>query len=208
MNIENYLKFLNYFQGLLDRDFAEQAPYIKCKMGCAKCCKNGDYPFSQVEVEYLKQAFMTLDEGLKQSILSKIRTLIKEKKNSDKETFLHECPFLVDDVCSVYSNRGIICRTFGLIHYVDEVTKMQVPFCAFQGLNYSDVLDNEKNIITQEKVDEFGCGVEPKSFSIDYKQVTNDGIAQECGFSYGEKGPLLDILEKDDYFGVNFNNPC
>lgn len=197
--VENYLKFLAYFQGLLNRYFTEQAPFIKCQKGCAKCCKNGNYPFSQIEVEYLKQEFKTLDEGLKQKVLDRIRNLIAEKNNSKEAVFKHECPFLEDDTCVVYNNRGIICRTFGLI-YFNESDKMQMPFCAFEGLNYSDVMDFEKNIITEEKLAESGLDVEPKAFNLDYKKVTDDKIAEAYLYSYGEKGPLLDILEKDEYF--------
>lgn len=197
--IENYLKFLDYFQGLLNRYFTEQAPYIKCKMGCAKCCQNGNYPFSQLEVEYLKQEFRTLNDDLKEIILERIQDLIAQKKASKDESFMHECPFLVDNTCCVYNNRGIICRTFGLIYFNDS-DKMQMPFCAFEGLNYSEIMDFEKNIITEEKLAEAGYGVEPKSFNLDYKKVTDDKIAESFGFNYGEKGPLLDILEKDSYF--------
>ena len=199
MNIDKYLEFLDYFQNMLNRDFADQAPYIKCKMGCAKCCQNGNYPFSQLEVEFLKQEFKTLAPELKQKILGKIKDLIDKKNNSKEDPFMHECPFLVDNVCSVYNNRGIICRTFGLIYFNDS-ERMQMPFCAFEGLNYSEVMDFEKNIITEEKLAESGITVEPKSFNLDYKKVTDDKIAHSFGFSYGEKGPLLDILEKDSYF--------
>lgn len=199
MNITNYLKFLSYFQNMLNKDFADQAPYIKCKMGCAKCCQNGNYPFSQMELEFLKQEFKTLLPEVQEKIRTRIKDLIKQKNESKDETFMHECPFLIDNVCSVYNCRGIICRTFGLIYY-NESDRMQMPFCAYQGLNYSEIMDFEKNIITEEKLAEAGYGVEPKSYNLDYNKVTDSAMAESFGFSYGEKGPLLDILEKDDYF--------
>lgn len=199
MNIGKYLDFLAYFQNMLNRDFADQAPYIKCQMGCAKCCQNGNYPFSQIEIEFLKQGFKALLPDVRQKILKKIKDLIEQKNNSKEENFMHECPFLVDNICSVYNCRGIICRTFGLISYNDS-DKMQMPFCAFEGLNYSEIMDFEKRIITEEKLAEAGYGVEPKSYNLDYNKVTDASIAESFGFSFGEKGTLLDILEKDEYF--------
>lgn len=197
--LKNYLEFLDYFQGLLNKDFEDQAPYIKCKMGCAKCCQNGDYPFSEMELEYLKQGFLKLPQETKMIILDKIQELLKQHPKHTEENFTHECPFLINNACSVYENRGLICRTFGLIYYKDD-SKAQVPFCAFEGLNYSDVLDEEQNMITPEKVEEFGAGVEPKSFNVYYHFITKDKIANIYNFSYGRKAPLLDLLRDDELF--------
>ena len=199
LNLNNYLEFLDYFQGLLNNDFADQAPYIKCKQGCAKCCQNGDYPFSEMELHYLKQGFLKLDKETQNKILDKIQELLKKHPQPTKETFMHECPFLIDNSCSVYQNRGLICRTFGLIYYKED-SKAQVPFCAFEGLNYSDVIDVEKNMITPEKVEEFGANVEPKSFNVYYHFITEERISNIYNFSYGKKAPLLDLLREDEFF--------
>lgn len=198
--VENYKKFITELQNMIDADFAQQAPYIKCQNGCAKCCQKGDYPFSTIELEFLKEEFVKLSPELQEQIKQKIKKLLQEKFQLNDETFMHECPFLINDSCSVYSNRGIICRTFGLIYYKPD-GKMQIPFCAYDGLNYSEVLDLEKNIITQEKVDKAGYNIEPKSFNIHYDFVTADNISGIYGFNYGKKGPLLEIIADDEFFG-------
>ncbi len=197
--VENYKKFITELQNMIDADFAQQAPYIKCQNGCAKCCQKGDYPFSTIELEFLKELFIKLKPKTQAHIKSKIKSLLHEKSQSNDETFMHECPFLINNSCSVYSNRGIICRTFGLIYYKPD-GKMQIPFCAYDGLNYSEVLDLEKNIITQEKVDKAGYNIEPKSFNIHYDFVTADNISSIYGFNYGKKGPLLEIIADDEFF--------
>ena len=131
--------------------------------------------------------------------MQKRKELLKKHPQPTKETFMHECPFLIDNSCSVYQNRGLICRTFGLIYYKED-SKAQVPFCAFEGLNYSDVIDVEKNMITPEKVEEFGANVEPKSFNVYYHFITEERISNIYNFSYGKKAPLLDLLREYEFF--------
>ena len=197
--LDKYIEFLEYLMGSLNKYFSEQAPYITCKMGCAKCCSNGDYPFSEIEVEYLKQGFNKLDDKTKEIILSNIKQIIIDKKNNTKETFTYKCPFLIDNVCSVYEQRGIICRTFGLI-YLKEGAKMQIPFCAYEGLNYSNVLDPEKDMLMADKMKDLGIEVEPKAYNIHYSFLTSDRVAHAFQFEYGKKGSLIDLLSEDTTF--------
>lgn len=197
--LNNYLEFLEYLMGSLNNYFKNQSPYIKCEKGCAKCCQNGDYPFSQIELALLKCGFTKLDSEKQQIILSKIKDIIKRKKESKLETFTYECPFLFDNVCSVYAHRGIICRTFGLIS-LKEGSKMQIPFCAYEGLNYSNVLDKEKDMLMFEKMNELGIDVEPMAYQIHYSYLTSDKISHAFNFEYGKKGSLIDLIEEDEFF--------
>ena len=86
----------------------------------------------------------------KYSLGDKIAKIKQDKLNSTSSPFMHECPFLINNECSVYKYRGIICRTFGLLSSKDDETP-KVPFCAYEGLNYSNVLDTSINIISEEK---------------------------------------------------------
>ena len=197
--MQNYLEFLEYLNGSLSKYFDVQSPYIKCKAGCAKCCSNGDYPFSEMEVKLLKVGFNKLNEATKQKVLENIRKIKEDKQSSSKIPFTYQCPFLIDNMCSVYQYRGIICRTFGLI-YLKEGAKMQIPFCAYEGLNYSDILDPEKDMLDAEKMKELGIEVEPKAYNIHYSFLTSDKVAHAFGFEYGKKGSLIDILLDDSFF--------
>ncbi len=198
--MKNYLKFLNYLMGNIDKYFAEQSPYIKCKMGCAKCCSNGDYPFSEMEVKLLKIGFSQLDNDTKNIILKNIRETIDAKKQHTGETrFTYACPFLINNVCSVYEFRGLICRTFGLI-YSKEGEKMKIPFCAYEGLNYSNVLDKEKDMLMEEKMKALGIEVEPKAYNIHYDFLSSERVSKAFGFDYGKRGPLIDLLASDKTF--------
>ena len=197
--LNKYIEFLDYLMGSLNKYFTEQSPYIMCKMGCAKCCSNGDYPFSEIELEYLKFGFNKLDDRTKNIILSNIKKTIEDKKLNTKETFTYKCPFLIDNVCSVYEQRGIICRTFGLI-YLKEGAKMQIPFCAYDGLNYSNVLDKEKDMLMADKMKELGIEVEPKAYNIHYSFLTSERVSHAFQFEYGKKSSLIDLLSADKTF--------
>ena len=200
--MRNYLVFLEYLTNMLNKYFAAQAPYIKCAMGCAKCCSNGNYPFSKMEVELLKIGFSKLDNDTKQIILSNIRTLQQKKaQTSTEKEFTYPCPFLINNICSVYDYRGIICRTFGLI-YAKEGEKMQIPFCAFEGFNYSSILDENTGMLTEEKMKEQGIDVLPKAYNIHYSTLTSDDLAKDFKFDFGEKGSLLDLLVKEEMFSA------
>ena len=66
-----YEKFLNEFQEKLDKYFKEHSEYICCKEGCSSCCAIGEYPFSWLEMGYLMQGFLALDEQTKNIIYKK-----------------------------------------------------------------------------------------------------------------------------------------
>lgn len=198
-----YLEFLEYLMGKLNKYFDEQSPYIKCEKGCAKCCSNGDYPFTEIELELLKVGFNKLDDEKKLKIKTNISNILKAKSEfKGDERFTYSCPFLIDNICSVYLYRGLICRTFGLI-YIKEGANMQIPFCAYDNLNYSNVLDKEKNMLVNEKMDELGISVEPKAYNIHWDFLTSDRVAQAFGFEYGKKGSLIDLLKDDETFKPN-----
>ena len=105
--------------------------HIFCSIGCSSCCENGDYPLSQTELEYLMQGFAGLQDETKRTVQNNIKNI---KKGG-------VCPFLINNKCSVYLYRPIICRVHGLAYICrDKVVK--VPFCANERKNYSKVYKN------------------------------------------------------------------
>ena len=63
---ENYEKYLKFVQEKLNKFFEAQSPYISCKKGCAFCCKNAQFPYSELEFNYL--VYKTLGNLLHLSI--------------------------------------------------------------------------------------------------------------------------------------------
>ncbi len=47
--INRYHKYLEIIDYKLKKMFEEQAPFIKCKIGCSYCYKEAEYPISEVE---------------------------------------------------------------------------------------------------------------------------------------------------------------
>lgn len=194
MSLNNYLSYLQFINGHITRFFNSQKPYIKCQRGCAKCCQNGEYPFSEIEFQLLQLGFRLLEKEKQDKILQNIAKIKANKeKASSKNTFVYECPFLIDNECSVYKYRGLICRTFGLM-YMRENNTPQIPFCAFEGLNYSNVLDPENKKISAEKWQKLGEKIEPLAFNVSYKEITKKEYEEKFNFKFGEFKSLIDWL--------------
>jgi len=193
--LENYLKYLSMLSEKLERFFAKQKPYIFCKKGCSKCCENAQYPFTKIEFDYIKTGLNTLPDYLREIVENNIKNTLEQKKNNNEKKFSYVCPFLVDHKCSVYKYRGIICRTFGLMN-VDPDGGSNIPFCAYDGLNYSNVFDKEKRIISKEMFKQLGVKEEPLAFNIRYEDLIDKAFANGYGFEFGPVKPLIDWFEE------------
>ncbi len=190
-NIKNYSKYLEFLQGKLNKFFDAQSPYIACKKGCALCCKNAQFPYSEVEFNYLVQGSLALTSDVQKRIDENIQKVLKEKELFKGENFKYDCPFLIDDGCSLYLYRGIVCRAFGLIEANDE-GNAKIPFCHEKGLNYSQVVDEEKMLISEEKYLALNEVKQPLAYNVGYKFLTSEKIEKEFEFKFGEKKPLIE----------------
>ena len=127
----DYPEFLKELDNRLQICFKEQSKYICCKAGCSSCCEKGDYPLSEIELEYLMQGFTSLEPEKKIQVQENFKNMEKGGK----------CPFLIDKLCSIYHYRPIICRTHGLA-YIMKDGRANVPYCANEGKNYAEVYKN------------------------------------------------------------------
>jgi Fe-S-cluster containining protein len=188
---ENYEKYLAFLNNKLEKFFNEQAPYIFCKKGCSKCCRNAEFPYSELEAKYLYEGFKKLDSSTQTVINNNIERIKNEKAVFNGAKFLYTCPFLINDVCSLYNYRGIVCRTFGLIANTNS-ENAKLPFCHSEGLNYSNVVDMEKNQITQEKFLQSGFKTEPLGYNVSYDFLTSPKTENVFNIKFGDKKPLID----------------
>ena len=166
--LEGYVKYLKFLDSKLSTFFESQSPFIFCQKGCAKCCKNAQFPYSATEMQYLLK-----------------------KKTFKGKKFLYDCPFLIDDVCSVYEYRGVLCRTFGLMTKYDT-GKLKAPFCTFEGLNYSNVLNLSKRTVSVRKYKKLDTKKEPLGFNISYHYLTDPEFEKTFNFCFGDKKPLIE----------------
>lgn len=191
--IQNYVTYLKFLDEKFTRFFNKQKPFIFCKKGCAKCCKNAQFPYSEIEVEYLLLGAWQLKPEIKKIVADNLARITEEKNKYEGEKFRYDCPFLINNECAVYDYRGIVCRSFGLMT-VGANEKIQVPFCCFEGFNYSNVIDYETKKVSQEKYKALGVEEEPSAFNISYEFLTDSDFERGFNFTFGERKPLIDWM--------------
>ena len=126
---EDYKIFLKELDDKLLEFFARDKDKIKCRMGCSLCCKNANFPLSLLEMKYLMSGFLKLEKKAHDKVRENIKLAIEQNKDE------YDCPFLINETCSVYDYRPIICRVYGLA-YMRSDGIVNLPCCAPEGLNY------------------------------------------------------------------------
>ena len=160
----DYKDFLSVLDKRLSAYFEDHKDFIHCKIGCSDCCKAGDYPMSQLEFDYIMRGYIDLDEQKKQIVKTNI-------EHSEKGGM---CPFLVNEECSIYPYRPIVCRVHGLAYKTKNIVK--IPYCANKDKNYANVYKNNEII------------VEPIAENLDTPEILK-------GIEYGEIRNLFDWLK-------------
>lgn len=179
--LKSYEKFLIEFDKKLEEYFVSQKEYIKCSKGCTNCCEVGEYPYSRLEAEYLMKGFLTLPAQVQKEIKQNISKLLAAKKQNQCERFNYCCPFLINNLCSLYNFRGITCRVFGLA-YLDK-NYIKLPECANLNLNYSDVFNkNTKEIFINNLITD--------NLRID--NILRSPLAEKYNLECGEIRPLIE----------------
>lgn len=194
-DFSNYKRYLNTIDKVLQEYFENQKEYICCKMGCAHCCENGQYPLSELEFHYLLLGFFKLEAKTQQEVIKKIQSLKKEYENTeDRANFMYRCPFLGEDkICTIYDFRALICRVFGLITR-HESGATSIPFCHSLGLNYSKVYDPENKKIDYDKVKALGYKEDPDVHRTNLKQLMSPNFFEGEPLNFGEIKSLIDWL--------------
>ena len=192
-----YENFINAISKNINEHFEEQKEYIFCKEGCSLCCQKGEYPCSKIELEYLTIGFSYLPQEIQNIVLNNIEKIKHEKSEFEGENFSYQCPFLIDNKCSVYEHRMVVCRTFGLIYYNDSENvgssnPMKIPFCNEKGLNYSKVIDEQTKTISSEKVKALNYKNEPMGYNLNFKQLKEKIGKEMLGIDFGEEKTLID----------------
>lgn len=197
IQIENYLQFLRVLNIRLNEHFENQKEYIHCKEGCSHCCKNGQYPCSKLEFEFLKFGFQQLPLDVREKIVNNIIKIKQENNNQEK--FYYECPFLIDNKCSVYNFRMIICRTFGLAYHINDPktgkTHLKSPFCMEIGLNYSEVYDSGTSTFSMEKFKKSGYKQEPLAYNLSTNYIKTEFGEKMMDINFGEEKALIDWFD-------------
>lgn len=190
-DIQKYIVYLKYLDKKLGEIFEEQSPYIFCKEGCSSCCEKGEYPFSEIEFAFLMLGVRELPPDTLAQIEKNMQKIKFDRKNNKEKKFLYACPFLIDKKCSLYNYRGIICRSHG-VAFFSQSQKLLVPACVDEGLNYSNVYDFEKHMISTEKYQASGIKQEPLAHNVGVHYLTNNEITKAIGIEFGVQKPMCD----------------
>ena len=185
--LNRFIQYLDALDIKLQKMFSHQATFIKCKIGCSKCCENGNYPMSELEYANLLDYYNLLSGKLKNVIDENIKNLLETNKGEN-----YVCPFLIKGICSVYTARPLICRTFGLLSYNKEKEK-NIPFCVDLGLNYAEVYDNK----TSKSISKGADGTAPIAFNIDRQYLRSSEFEKEFNICFGEDKKMIDWLRED-----------
>lgn len=97
LNASKSVKLYKVYQ-LADEFSRLMAPFIACTNGCSHCCHHG------VEITSLEATNISNFSG------RAARSLRKSIIRKDKPYQGSPCPFLVQDSCSVYEVRPLVCR--------------------------------------------------------------------------------------------------
>ncbi|PIQ24783.1 hypothetical protein COW36_23720 [bacterium (Candidatus Blackallbacteria) CG17_big_fil_post_rev_8_21_14_2_50_48_46] len=111
---EPYHQLLNDLEGLCEALSTKHAAHLSCQAGCSGCCLPGLGVF-QVEADALKTALKALAPEQQAQVLAQARQAL-----AAPEAQTH-CALLLNDLCTVYAQRPVICRTHGLpVYFQDE----------------------------------------------------------------------------------------
>lgn len=175
--LKRYEKFLENLDKRLAKYFEEQCEHIKCKEGCSSCCEIGEYPFSQLEMEYLMLGFSQLTFDKKFHVKKEIERLKRDKPK------MYKCPFLINKKCCVYKYRGLVCRIHGLAWFDEIEDRIRLPYCVNKGLNYAKVFDRETGEVFLN---------EPIRERLRIDTLLTSPEAEELKLEMGEIRPLKD----------------
>lgn len=130
-------------QAHFDRAMARQGEAMQCKAGCSSCCKGGLTVFG-IEASKIQGALQELGKSapaLRKTVRRQGQRALADAQSNDT------CPLLVDDRCTVYEQRPLICRSHGLPILSEESTEPRN--CE---LNFQDQAPEPTTILRLEAV--------------------------------------------------------
>ncbi|MDO9237844.1 MAG: YkgJ family cysteine cluster protein [Aquabacterium sp.] len=84
-----------------------RSPHLACNAGCSACCRTIPVEISDLEAKHIAAA-----TGRAPAVLPPGRHTIPGNAPGRTNT---PCPFLVDNLCSIYEHRPFNCRSLGVV---------------------------------------------------------------------------------------------
>jgi len=200
--LNKYKKYLVKLDKKLAKFFEDQKDFIKCRSGCSICCSNSTYSTSVLEYAYVKKGMIaTFSPEMIKLVKNKAMELLEEKNKLLQEQkdvpYMYKCPFLIENKCSIYNFRPLICRTFGLLFSNSMIPgSIFIPGCFEEGLNYSGFIDKETHSFIHENIVKQGITTKPKVYRYD------DLFEGAGGIQFMNYKPLMDWLAFDESLNI------
>lgn len=126
--------------------------HLQCGKGCSFCCY-GLFEIGSGDVAVIADAVRALPAAKRKALIERAARIVAETKHPDireisadeKEEFFDRtaaigCPALDrDGACTIYENRPIVCRTFGLP--IRDASEYIGDIC---DLNFNEATDDER----------------------------------------------------------------
>ncbi len=104
-----------------DIRFFKKESKLTCVKDCSECCLNPD--IEATILEFLPAAYILFKSGKAEEILQRIYSA------GENNICIFYNPFLKDEGCSAYENRGLICRLFGFAVKLDKNSQPHLISC-------------------------------------------------------------------------------
>lgn len=130
--LQKYKKLSTWCEQFYERVFNKFSNDIACHAGCDICC--------ELKSVNLIEAYAIVTSGVL------LRTPVNNGKNG-------KCVFLVDDKCSIYEFRPLICRTHGLAIKSREFTTEYSVTCPYN-FNETDPVKHPEMVLDMDYITE------------------------------------------------------
>jgi Fe-S-cluster containining protein len=177
----SYRQLINQVDELTARLSALYARHLVCRAGCSGCCHHHLSVFA-VEADAVREAIVALPN----QVLAVIHQQAREVSEREAAGESVACPLLVENRCSIYESRPLICRTQGLPLLLEaEDGSQEVDFCPlnFTAPEAIDDLD-ETHLVSLDDLN-------LKLAIVNLQHCRETGIADEAS---GERQKMADIV--------------
>ena len=140
--IPAYRQFIERVDRLAARLSSRYAQHLVCRSGCSGCCHHHLSVFA-IEAAGVREAIEALPDETRVVIEGQARNVIAQEAEGQPVA----CPLLVEDRCSIYELRPLICRTQGLPLLLEaDDGEQEVDFCPLNFTAHDAVEDLAQNL--------------------------------------------------------------
>lgn len=131
--LKDYIALRNEIDQKCNKLWSLHHTHMKCNEGCSFCCQA--FRIFPIEFHAIRDSLTGQDLAV-----------------NNKHT-REQCKFLIENKCSIYENRPIICRTHGypLIRLNEEAGAYEVSFCELNFTGFKLEKFKQNNVFQEDK---------------------------------------------------------